>query len=76
MANEELTVNFTAKISCTDNCICNACHHLGRVIKLELPETQYNRDGILRTKYSNYWICLNCREKLMNALMWGNEDGK
>ena len=76
MANEELKVSFPAKISNTDNCICNACHHIGRVVKLELPETLYDRKGLLKTEYSEYWICFNCREKLMNALMWGEKDGK
>jgi dTDP-glucose pyrophosphorylase len=32
-------------------------------------------NGILKTEYSEYWICFNCREKLMKALMWGIEDG-
>lgn len=75
MANKELKVSFPAKISCADYCICNACHHLGRVVKLKLPETLY-RNGRLTTEYEAYWICLNCREKLMNALMWGNKDGE
>lgn len=76
MANEELNVSFTAKISNADHCICNACHHIGRVVKLELPETLFGRNGILKTEYSEYWICFNCREKLMYALMWGAENGK
>ena len=76
MANEELKVSFPVKISAADNCICNACHHIGRVIKMELPETLFDRNGILKTEYSEYWICFNCREKLMKALMWGDEDDK
>ena len=37
---------------------------------------RYRRDGKkLFTKYTEYWLCLNCREKLMRSLMWGEEDG-
>ena len=77
MANEKLPVKFPCEISNADNCICSACHHLGRVVKLKLPKTQYRRDGKkLFTKYTEYWLCLNCREKLMHNLMWGDEDVK
>lgn len=72
MTNDELKVDFPAKVSDADNCICTACHHIGRVVKLKLPETLYNGKGLLETEYSGYWICFNCREKLMNALMWGD----
>lgn len=75
MANERFCVEFRTTPSSADNCICNACHHVGRVIKLEVPETTYNNGGKLKTKYRPFWLCFNCREKLMKALMWGEEDG-
>lgn len=61
MVNEELKVRFPSKTSDADNCICNACHHIGRVVKLELPETLYNRNGVLKTMD-------NTRKKLINLL--------
>ena len=75
MANTELKVKFPAKVSEADNCCCSACHHIGRVVKLQMPNTLFNREGILKTQYSEYWLCFNCREKLMQSLMWGKEDG-
>jgi hypothetical protein len=75
MTNEGLNVEFRSKVSTADNCICNACHNVGKVVKLELPETLY-RKGVLKTEYNEYWICLNCREKLIQVLMWGDKDGK
>lgn len=76
MLSERLYVEFRSNVSAADNCICNACHNVGRVIKLEVPETTYNNGGKLKTKYRPFWLCFNCREKLMSALMWGEEDGK
>lgn len=75
MANEKLTVKFHSEISDASNCICDACHNVGRVIKLELPETKYHNGKRLSTKYTSYWLCFNCREKLTEALIWGDEDG-
>lgn len=75
MANEKLNVEFPSKISVADNCVCSACHTLGRVVKLELPETLYHnpRKG-LSTEYMEYWLCRECRDKLAKALEWGAED--
>ena len=75
MPNEEIIVNFPAEISAGNNCVCNACHHLGRVVKLKLPETLYRDGKSLTTEYADYWLCLNCREKLVHALIWGEENG-
>lgn len=74
MENEELTVRFPSKVSKADNCLCSACHHLGRVIKLGLPTTLYHNGNGLSTVYKNYWLCMNCRLKLTESLMRGDED--
>ena len=71
-----LTVKFSSEVSGADNCMCHACHHIGRVVKLKLPLTMYHDGKRLSTTYSNYWLCFNCREKLIDALMWGDGDGK
>ena len=71
---EYLNVKFSSEISNASNCMCDACHNLGKVIKLELPVTKYHDGKRLTTEYSNYWLCFNCREKLTNALIWGEED--
>lgn len=62
-------VEFRAKVPETSTCTCAACHNVGRVVKLELPRTLY-REGILQTEYSEYWLCLNCREAMVQALVW------
>lgn len=71
--SERFCVEFRSEVSKADNCICNACHHVGWVIKLEVPETMYGNGGKLRTKYRPVWLCRNCREKLVDALIWGAE---
>ena len=74
---ERFYVKFSSKIGTADNCICNACHHIGYVIKLELPETVHNNGGKLKTKYRPFWLCRNCRDKLVKALEWEvADDGK
>ena len=75
MGNKKLNVKFPSVISDATNCLCDACHKVGRVIKLELPETKYHNVKRLSTKYMSYWLCFNCREKLTEALIWGDEDG-
>lgn len=77
MENEELTANFYSAISQSEYCLCSACHHLGRVVKLTLPRTFYRGGKELTTQLESYWLCFNCREKLMGALMGGEgeEDG-
>ena len=75
MANEKLPVKFSSKVD-GYTCVCDACHNIGRVIKLELPITKYFNGKRLSTNYSPYWICFNCREKLTDALIWGDENGK
>ena len=77
MESEELSVNFYSTISTSEYCLCSACRHLGRVVKLTLPRTFYRGGKELTTQLENYWLCFKCREKLMSALMWGEgeEDG-
>ena len=70
MGNERFHVDFRSEISMADNCICNACHHVGWVIKLVVPETTYNNGGRLQTKYRPLWLCKNCRDRLVSALEW------
>lgn len=76
MANEKRDVRFPASVSKSDNCICTACHGIGRVTKLELPETLYFDRSGLSTQYNSYWLCNDCRKKLVNSLVWGDIDGK
>ena len=76
MELERKNVRFTSVLSTADNCICNACHGDGQVIKLSLPETKYFNGNRLTTKRYSYWLCRSCRDKLLNALEWRTEDGK
>ncbi len=75
MENEKLEVEFKSKLSNYTNCRCNGCNGVSEVIKLELPNTCYRIDGILKTTYDNYWLCRKCRDKLAKALEWGEEGG-
>lgn len=71
---ESLEVDFRTEISTYNNCICDACHDTDTVIKIRLPETKYHNGTKLTTKYSNYWLCIKCRNKLTYALDYPEED--
>ena len=75
MESEELSVKFYSTISTSEYCLCSACHHLGRVVKLTLPRTFYRGGKELITQLESYWLCKNCRNKLVETLVWGTEDG-
>ena len=70
MGKNDFCVQFNSEIGTANNCICNACHHIGQVIKLVVPETTYNNGGKLQTKYRPFWLCRHCRDKLVKALEW------
>ena len=69
---ERKSVKFPAKMSTYDNCVCNACHGVGKVIKLEIPETKYFDGNNLTTNYTELWLCMDCRKKLIQALNVGH----
>ncbi len=73
---ERLEVRFPAVMSNESNCICSACHGLGQVMKVKLPTTVYRgaKRIVLSTAYDNYWLCNDCRRKLVEALLWGYDD--
>ena len=71
MSEDKLDVSFEATKSKHDNCACTCCHGIGSVLKIRMPETLYHDGRKLPTKYSNLWICDNCREKLVAALGGG-----
>lgn len=68
-------VEFNTALGAYDNHICTACHNVGRVLKLKLPATLFYDGKRLATKYYEYWLCSECREKLLHALQEGNTDG-
>lgn len=74
MEDEELTVSFYSEISTSEYCLCSACRHWGRVVKLALPRTFYRGGKELITQHQSYWLCFNCREKLMRSLMCGEDE--
>ena len=65
---ERLDVKFKASMSKSDNCICNACHGAGTVMKLTYPVTKFHDRKKLSTRYYEFWLCDKCREKLSFAL--------
>ena len=74
MESERKTVFFESTISDHNYCMCDACHGIGYVVKLELPRTRYYDGSHLSVKYHTYWLCRDCRDKLVKALEWGAED--
>ena len=70
MENENIKVNFNSIVSTSEYCICSACHGLGRVIKVALPKSKYFNYKTLSTRHDDYWLCRECRDKLVEALEW------
>jgi len=64
----EKGANFTAINSKHDNCICAACHDTSRVMKIRLPKKLFYDSKNLSTKYSEYWLCDQCKRNLQDAL--------
>ena len=73
MELEHLNVKFEAHISEGNNCICNACHNGGSVMKIKLPDTCYHDRKKLSTKYREYWLCCKCQTKLRWAMDWPDD---
>ena len=73
MDHKQNEVKFTTTVSEADNCICNACHATGHVMKLTYPETSYHDGKKLTTKYHEFWLCAPCRTKLVHALDWPDD---
>lgn len=63
-------LEFKSAISTADNCVCNACFGTGRVIKVGMLETHFDNKGVIRTWREDYWLCRECRDKLVKALEW------
>ena len=74
MTNERKESKFPSSISQYNNCVCDACFGVSQVIKLEMPITKYHNGKKLTTNYHSYWLCRECRDKLVKALEWGAED--
>lgn len=73
MELEHLNVKFEAHISEGNNCICNACHNGGSVMKVKLPDTRYHDRKKLSTKYREYWLCCKCKTKLRWVMDWPDD---
>ena len=72
---EKLDVKFSSRMSKFKNCTCDACHNTTMVIKIRFPETKYFDGRGLETRYSEYWLCARCRNKLSDALIFPDEGG-
>lgn len=70
---ESLDVKFKTSMSKASNCICNACHAEGTVMKLTFPVTKFHDSKNLRAKYYQFWLCEKCRAKLSFALEWPDD---
>ena len=68
---ERIDVEFTSKNSEYGNCICTACHGSAFVTKIKMPETLFHDGKRLSTRYSDYWLCPTCKNKLIKALLGG-----
>ena len=65
---ERETLIFRSKMSTVDNFVCDACHNAGQVIELTIPETKYFDGRKLTTRYFEFWLSMDCRERLIRAL--------
>jgi len=63
-----LNVKFPSEKSKHGGCSCDCCHGVSNVLKLKLPYTKYHDGKNLSTKYNDWWICDDCRVKLIKAL--------
>ena len=70
MANDRKNIKFLSHISEYNNCVCDACFGISQVIKLEVPVTKYHDGKNLTTSYHPYWLCRECRDKLVKTLDW------
>lgn len=70
---ESLDVKFKTSMSKASNCICNACHAEGPVMKLTFPVTKFHNRKNLSAKYYQFWLCEKCRAKLSFALEWPDD---
>ena len=61
-------VRFSAEVSDSVYCCCDACHRCTRVIKLKLPVTLFYDRQTLSTQYHPRWLCCDCADKLLAAL--------
>ena len=63
-------VTFAASISSSSCCICSGCHKTSKVIKLNFPSTSYGPPSHtkLETFYSERWYCMECLDKLREAI--------
>ena len=66
--NEKVEVEIKSMMSDTENCYCDACHDIGKVIGIRLPVTRCYDGRNLSTAYQEYWLCAPCRTKLVHAL--------
>ncbi len=57
-------VEFRGQLSDKNTCFSPACHKMGFVLKLTVPDTGYHDGKHLSTKYHEYWVCDDCVEKL------------
>lgn len=62
------SVKVTSEIGKATNCICDFCHAMGRVIKIQIPETKFFDGYKLTTKYTSMWLCESCRDALRMAI--------
>ncbi len=67
-------VKFTSILTKSKCNVCDSCKKISSVIKLKLPETKYFDGKIISTKYSEYWLCMECKTKLLFALEHPKEE--
>ena len=65
---------YKAARSRYDNCVCDSCFGIGTVTKFKLPYTCYHDRRHLTTKHTSYWICDECKQRLIEALENPEED--
>lgn len=61
-------VSFAAKRGRSSHCTCYACFDIGKVTVVVFPHTYFQCGKNLYTEYKEFWLCDDCRKKLLAAL--------
>ncbi len=64
-------VEFVVKDGRSFHCTCSACFAVGKITVLVLPHTYFQCGKNLYTERKEYWLCDDCKKKLLAALQKG-----
>ena len=67
--NEYTNPKFKVEASRSPACVCDCCHIIDYVYKIDFPDTSYRgAKRKLSVKRKHLWICRDCMQKLYVAI--------